>query len=225
MTFVPSALRGMGSASVAFRLSKTRIEFLDTTRVPCRYSWGVSHILPRGKQRFECLGRRMFELTSTGTRVPSFRFWVHSALLTAPDTSSSLSTAASRGASALAHITPDRTLLEIARIAYADVASFFNDDNTLKRPSELNEEQRATLASFEACIQNVTAGDGHQDLIHKFKAWDKPRCLEMLARHFGMFQDKVTVDVTVQNDEINQRIAVGVHPTEAQAVNSGPDKG
>lgn len=91
----------------------------------------------------------------------------------------------------LAHITPDRTLLEIARIAYGDVASFFNANNTLKKPSELDEDQRATLASFEACVQNVSAGDGKQDLVHKFKAWDKTKALEMLAKHFGLLTEKI----------------------------------
>ena len=91
----------------------------------------------------------------------------------------------------LAHITPDRTLLEIARIAYSDVAAFFNEDNTLKKPSELSEDQRRTLASFEACVKNVAAGDGKQDFIHKFRAWDKTKALEMLAKHFGLLEDKV----------------------------------
>jgi phage terminase small subunit len=99
--------------------------------------------------------------------------------------------AAARRRLELAHITPDRTLLEIARIAYADVASFFNADGTLKKPFDLDEDQRATLAGFEACIGNVSAGDGKQDLIHKFKAWDKTKALEMLAKHFGMLTEKV----------------------------------
>ena len=43
---------------------------------------------------------RMFELTSTGTSVPSFRLRLHSALLTLPGTSSSALTAFSRAASA-----------------------------------------------------------------------------------------------------------------------------
>lgn len=92
---------------------------------------------------------------------------------------------------ALAQITPERTLLEIARIAYSDVASFFNNDGTIKPPTDLNEDQRAVLAGFEACIQNNEPGDGKQDLIHKFKAWDKTKCLEMLAKHFGMLTEKV----------------------------------
>lgn len=92
---------------------------------------------------------------------------------------------------ALAHITPDRTLLEIARIAYSDVASFFNPDGTIKAPADLDEDQRGALAGFEACIQNNQPGDGKQDLIHKFKAWDKTKALEMLAKHFGLMTDKV----------------------------------
>ena len=98
----------------------------------------------------------------------------------------------------LAHITPDRTLLEIARIAYADVASFFNADNTLKKPSELNEDQRATLAAFEASIGNVTVGDNKQDMIHKFKAWDKTKALEMLAKHFGLFKEQLGIDHKIE---------------------------
>lgn len=91
----------------------------------------------------------------------------------------------------LAHITRERTLLEIARIAYGDIASFFNTDGTLKKPAELDEDQRATLAGFEACIKNTEAGDGKQDLIHKFKAWDKTKALEMLAKYFGLLTEKV----------------------------------
>lgn len=98
----------------------------------------------------------------------------------------------------LAGITPDRVLLEIGRIAFADIASFFNPDGTLKRPSELDEDQRATLAGFEACIQNVQAGDGKQDMIHKFKAWDKTKCLEMLAKHFNLFKETVEHQGAVQ---------------------------
>lgn len=91
----------------------------------------------------------------------------------------------------LAHITPDRVLLELARIAFADVASFFNADNTIKKPHELDEDQRAILAGFEASIQNVAPGDGKQDLIHKFRSYDKVKALEILAKHFGITSEKI----------------------------------
>src|SRR5215467_6711619 len=99
--------------------------------------------------------------------------------------------AAARRRLELAAITPERTLLEIARMAYADIASFFHDDGTIKKPSELDEDQRASLAAFEACITNVEAGDGHQDRIHRFRSWDETKALEMLAKHFGLFEDTV----------------------------------
>ncbi len=91
----------------------------------------------------------------------------------------------------LAMITPDRVLLELARVAFSDVASFFNPDGTIKKPADLDEDQRAVLAGFEASIQNVSAADGKQDLIHKFKAWDKVKALELLAKHFGLTTEKV----------------------------------
>lgn len=105
---------------------------------------------------------------------------------------------------ALAHITPDRTLLEIARIAYSDVASFFNADGSIKKPSELNEDQRGALAGFEAVIKNTEAGDGQTDLIHKFKAWDKTKALEMLAKHFGLMNEKVEHDVAIKISWLTQ---------------------
>jgi Terminase small subunit len=92
-----------------------------------------------------------------------------------------------------ASITKDRVLLELARVAFSDVAGFFNVDNTIKKFSELNKDQRAVLAGFEAKIENVSAGDGRQDLVHKFKAWDKMKALEILAKHFGL------MDVQVQH--------------------------
>lgn len=98
---------------------------------------------------------------------------------------------AARSRLELAHITPDRVLLELARIAFSDIAGFFNADGTVKKPHELEGDQRAILAGFEASIQNVSAGDGKQDLIHKFRSWDKVKALEILAKHFGLMTEKL----------------------------------
>jgi len=50
--------------------------------------------------------------------------------------------AAARRRLELAAITPERTLLEIARIAVADIAGFFNDDGSVKKPSECRSRRR-----------------------------------------------------------------------------------
>lgn len=92
---------------------------------------------------------------------------------------------------ALADITADRTKLEIARLAFADLASLYNADGSFKKLSELDADQRATLAGFETIVKNAQAGDGVTDTVLKVKLWDKPKALEMLAKHFGMLTEKV----------------------------------
>jgi hypothetical protein len=61
---------------------------------------------------------------------------------------------------------------------------------------DLPPEVRSALASVKVVIKNVAAGDGHVDFVHEIKAWDKPRALEMLAKHFKLLTDQVEVDVT-----------------------------
>ena len=133
--------------------------------------------------------------------------------------------AAARRRLELAAITPERTLLEIARIAYANIASFFHDDGTIKKPSELDEDQRASLAALEVCIQNVEAGDGHQDWIHRFRSWDKTRALEMLAKHFGLFDDKVKhvgeIRIRWQTDEEPSDSEMKENPSSPDAEKNG----
>lgn len=95
----------------------------------------------------------------------------------------------------LAHadLSAARVLEEMRRLAFLDTRSFFYDDGNLKPMSELSEEQGAALAGVEVIIKNAKAGDGVTDEIHKIKLWDKPRTLEMLAKHFGLLKE--TVDV------------------------------
>ena len=88
-------------------------------------------------------------------------------------------------------LTAQRVLLEMARLAFVDARSFWDETGNLKPFSELTADQGAALAGFEAIIKNAKAGDGITDEIHKIKIWDKPRALEMLAKHFGLLTDKV----------------------------------
>jgi hypothetical protein len=47
------------------------------------------------------------------------------------------------------------------------------------------------LASFEVIKKNAESGDGKVHTVYKIKFWDKIRALEMLAKYFGLFQEKV----------------------------------
>jgi len=84
-----------------------------------------------------------------------------------------------------------RILQEIGRLALADRRSFYREDGTPKAMSELTAAQGAALADVEILVRNVEAGDGRSDMVHKFKLWDKPKALDMLAKHFGILTEKV----------------------------------
>jgi phage terminase small subunit len=86
-----------------------------------------------------------------------------------------------------------RILEELRRLATVDVRSFFQPDGSLKPMNEWTPEQGAAVSSMEVIIKNAEAGDGITDRIHKFKLWDKPRSLEMLAKHFALLTEQMQV--------------------------------
>ena len=93
-------------------------------------------------------------------------------------------------------LTAERTLEEIRRIAYSDPRQMF-EGQKLKPISEMSDEVAACVASFEVVIKNAEAGDGHTDTIHKLKAWDKLKALEMAAKHLGLLVENINLDAHV----------------------------
>jgi len=83
-------------------------------------------------------------------------------------------------------ITAERTIAEIARIAFGNVPSLFNQDGTLKKFSELTSDQIALFSSIESDEKNI--GSKRTGITKKIKVWDKTKALEMLAKHFGLFE-------------------------------------
>jgi len=90
-----------------------------------------------------------------------------------------------------ADLSAARVLEELRRLALVDLRGFFDEHGNLKAISALTADQGAALASFEVIKKNAEAGDGIVDTVHKFKVWDKPRALEMLAKHFGLLVEKL----------------------------------
>ena len=99
-----------------------------------------------------------------------------------------------------AALTAERVLEEIKNCALVDLRGFFDTSGNLKPIHELTPEQGAALAGVEVIIKNAKAGDGVTDVIHKIRLWDKPRNLEMLAKHFQLFREDVqlTGDIVVR---------------------------
>lgn len=87
-------------------------------------------------------------------------------------------------------ITKERVLAEMARLAFSDLRGCFDEAGNLKPIKELTDDQIAAIASVEVVKRNMVSGDGAMEYVHKIKSWDKPKALEMLARHLGLIAEK-----------------------------------
>lgn len=90
-------------------------------------------------------------------------------------------------------ITADRVLVELAKIAFADVRSIFDDGNKLKSPSEIDDDTAAAIQS----VKVATRQDGGEVLnFHEIKLSDKRAALEALGKNLKIFTDKIEHDVS-----------------------------
>lgn len=84
-------------------------------------------------------------------------------------------------------ISQKRTLIEIARIAFSDIRNYFNEDGTLKKLTDITDDAAAAVATAE-----VESKSESLDVVvktSKVKLWSKEKALEMLAKHFHLFDE------------------------------------
>jgi phage terminase small subunit len=88
-------------------------------------------------------------------------------------------------------ISRERTLTEIARIAFQDARQFFDENGNLIPVHQLNDDAAATLAGFD--VDEITEyEEGVKKVIgqtKKIKRFDKTKALEMLAKHHKIYTD------------------------------------
>jgi phage terminase small subunit len=87
-----------------------------------------------------------------------------------------------------------RTLQELSRLGFSDVRKAFSNTGSLLRPEEWDDEFAATVAAVEVVSRsNGKDADGNTVIehVHKIKLWDKNSALEKIAKHLGMFVDRV----------------------------------
>jgi phage terminase small subunit len=93
---------------------------------------------------------------------------------------------------AAADITIERTLREVARIAYADPRRLFNPDGSMKAVGDMDEDTRALIASVETTEEQGSTGEDGQAgptiRTRKVKLWDKNSALEKLLKHLGLYE-------------------------------------
>jgi hypothetical protein len=94
--------------------------------------------------------------------------------------------------SAAADITIERTLKEVARVAYADPGRLFNPDGSMKAIADMDADTRALIASVETTEEQGSTGEdgqaGSTIRTRKVKLWDKNSALEKLLKHLGLYE-------------------------------------
>lgn len=81
------------------------------------------------------------------------------------------------------HITLERTLLEIGRIAYFDQAKIYGEEGELLSPANMDEDTRRAIASVE--VERLYDGKESIGTTTKVKAHPKGPALDMLMKHLG----------------------------------------
>ncbi|MFG1393293.1 terminase small subunit [Xanthobacter agilis] len=95
-------------------------------------------------------------------------------------------------------ITADRVLREIAKVAFFDPREAFNGDGTLKPIHELSAAVASAIAGLD--VTEFHDADGAPvGRLKKVKLSDRVRALELLARHLGMLNDKLTLKGDAEN--------------------------
>jgi phage terminase small subunit len=92
------------------------------------------------------------------------------------------------------HVTQDRVLLEIARLAFNDPRRAFKDNGDIKDIKDWPDDVAAAISSIK--ITEQTTNDGQVINLKEIKFWDKGKQIELAGRHLSMFTDKVKSEVS-----------------------------
>ena len=100
-------------------------------------------------------------------------------------------------------ITQDRVLQEYARLGFLDPRKLFNEDGSPKNITDLDDDTAAALAGLDVMEIYEGKGDDRKFVgyLKKYKLADKKGALDSIAKHLGMFTDKVelTGNLNVNN--------------------------
>jgi phage terminase small subunit len=87
-------------------------------------------------------------------------------------------------------LSTERTLLEIARLAYVDPRKFFHPDGRPKEITELDDDTAAALAGMEV-VENWEGSGADKRIVgvtKKYKLADKNAALEKAMKHLGQYE-------------------------------------
>ncbi len=83
----------------------------------------------------------------------------------------------------LADVTPNRTLLEVARIAYSDARDAFDEGGKLRDPNEWDDDTAAAISALDQEVRFEGRGDDREMVrVAKVRKHDKMAALNFLGR-------------------------------------------
>jgi phage terminase small subunit len=98
-------------------------------------------------------------------------------------------------------VTVERVIAEYAKLGFFDPRNLFNDDNSPRPITDLDDDTAAALAGMD--IQEVYEGSGEDKrfvgYVKKYKLTDKKTALDSIARYLGMFADSIKVEGEVKH--------------------------
>lgn len=104
------------------------------------------------------------------------------------------------------HITQDRVLLELSRIAFFDPRKLLDASGNPRSLMDLDDDTAAAVAGLD--LLEEYRGEGKDRVfvgyVKKFKIADKNTALTNAMRHFGMLQDKV--DLTSKGQQVQSGV-------------------
>ncbi len=117
-------------------------------------------------------------------------------------------------------LTAERTLREIARLAYFDPRKLLDPKGNPLPLNELDDDTAAAIAGLE--VQSIELGSGENALpavVKKYKLADKKGALDMAAKHLGLFKE----DNKQRTDPLTELL--GTLKGSTLPVNRAPAKG
>lgn len=113
-------------------------------------------------------------------------------------------------------VTTDRVIRELARIGFVNATDVINMDEATVR-GDAARDDTAAIASVRVKVIPGEDGDGTE---REIKLADKTKALELLGRHLGMFDDKLTIGgalpVQIVDDIPDMPSSKGVDPHGTQ---------